>query len=143
MRLDTKNCHLHLNFLNEFDVVPRLDRMYVLSLVDLYRSRFALPPVDSTKGVNASVLFASQSEDEIGNPKVWPLPAPVFIHPGNTILLFLDVTAKDVTDGAGKLRATQINSDVLGSLLFCQVAAHKVAVYLANVEELCAWDSQW
>lgn len=123
-------------------MVPRLDKLYVLSLVDLYRSKFGLPPLDSDNGINASVSHEHESSDEIGASKVWPLCAPVFVHPGDTILLSLDDAAKD-KNGALELRATQVDRDTLGSLLFCRIAAHKVAVYLANVEELCARDSKW
>lgn len=123
-------------------MVPRLDKLYVLSLVDLYRSRFGLPPVNSEDGINASVPHEHESSEEIGASKVWPLRAPVFVHPGDTILLSLDDAAKD-QNGALELRATQVDRDMLGSLLFCRIAAHKVAVYLANMEELCARDSKW
>ena len=36
------------------------------------------------------------------------------------------------------LKIAQIESKTLGSLLFCRIAAHKIAVYLANMEEFCA-----
>lgn len=39
------------------------------------------------------------------------------------------------------LRATLIDSEALGSLLFCRIAAHKVAVYLAKMKALCAINS--
>ena len=125
-----KNCHLNLNFANEFDVVPRLDRSYVLSLVDLYRSRFALPSVDSNSCITAS-------SDETGALKTWPIRAPAFVQPGNIILLCLDRAEKDGYQSP-KLRATEIDHDTFGLLLFCKVTVHKVAIYLANVEELCA-----
>ena len=139
-QIKTENCHLHLNFLNEFDVVPRLDKLYVLSLVDLYRSRFGLPPDNTDNDTHDSVPHGYESSDRIGASKTWPLHAPVFVHPGNTILLSLEDAAKDKS-GALKLRATQVDHPTLGSLLFCRTAAHKIAVYLANIQELCARDS--
>ncbi|KAI4139913.1 MAG: hypothetical protein L6R39_006051 [Caloplaca ligustica] len=141
MRLESANCHLHLNFLNEFDVVPRLDRLYVLSLVDLYRSRFALPPVDSDNYFKNLVPREPTLLDRKGAAKIWPLHAAVYVHPGDTILLSLDEAVKN-KDGAAQLRATRIDHVTLGSLLFCQIAAHKVAIYLVNMEELCAQDSK-
>ena len=70
-------------------------------------------------------------------PAAWPLPTPVLVHAGDTVLLSLDEEMDHKAETI-HLRATQIDSDALGSLLFCRVAAHKVAVYLANVEALCA-----
>ena len=135
-RLKNENCHLHVNFLNEFDLVPRLDRSYVLSLIDLYRSRFSLPPIKSDGSTDSSL--ASTALTMVANaPDAWPLPAPVFVHPGDTVLLSHD-EEMDHEDETIHLRATHIDSDALGSLLFCRVAAHKVAVYLANMEALCA-----
>ncbi|CAL8580657.1 hypothetical protein XPA_006377 [Xanthoria parietina] len=139
-QIKTEDRHLHLNFLNEFDVVPRLDKLYVLSLVDLYRSKFGLPPENTDNDIHDSVPHGYESSDKIGASKTWPLHAPVFVHPGNTILLSLEDAAKDKS-GALRLRATQVNHPTLGSLLFCRIAAHKIAVYLANIQELCARDS--
>lgn len=139
-QIKTKNCHLHLNFLNEIDVVPRLDKSYVLSLVDLYRSKFGLPPENTDNDIHGSVPHGYESSDKIGASKTWPLHAPVFVHPGNTILLSLEDAANDKSEVL-KLRATQVNHPTLGSLLFCRIAAHKIAVYLANIQELCARDS--
>ena len=68
--------------------------------------------------------------------KIWPLPAPIFVHPGDTVLLSLEEVPDD-GDGIARLRATQVDSQALGSLLFCRITAHKVAVYLANMEEFC------
>lgn len=121
-------------------MVPRLDRTYVLSLVDLYRSKFGLPPVDSNNGL---LEYEPESSDETtgASSKVWPLPAPIFVHPGDTILLYLGNAAGDA-DGRVGIRATQIDSVTLGSLLYCRTAAHKVAVYLANVGKLCARDGE-
>ena len=139
LRLENEHCHFHVNFLNEFDLVPRLDRSYVLSLIDLYRSRFSLPPIisdgstDSSLATTALTLVASAQD-------AWPLPAPIFVHPGDTVLLSLD-EEMDHENETIHLRATQIDRDALGSLLFCRVAAHKVAVYLANIEALCAMNS--
>ena len=136
LRLENEDCHHHVNFLNEFDLVPRLDRSYVLSLIDLYKSRLSLPPIKSDGSTN-DPLASTALTMVASAPDAWPLPAPDFVHSGDTVLLSLDEET-DHEDETIHLRATQIDSDALGSLLFCRVAAHKIAVYLANMEALCA-----
>lgn len=131
-RVKATNSRMHINFLNEFDIVPRLDRLYVLSLVNLYRNRFSLPPM------NIDGVLENTSSGTASPSKSWTLPTPVFVHPGDNVLLSLE-EGSGGGQGLTRLKGNEVDNRTLGSLLFCGVSAHKIAVYLANIEELCSY----
>ena len=135
LREETKTCRFHINFLNEFDLVPCLDKPYVLSLINLYRTKFSLPPIQSEESVVSSTTVGASSSSNIDTTSFWPLPAPVLVHSGEMVLLSLDESL-DGEYETGKLRATTISNDVLGSLVYCRLAAHKMDLYLTNLSEL-------
>lgn len=131
--------HSHIDFLNEFDLVPRLDRQYVLSLIDLYRSRYSQPPLsaaeDNLKGLGS--LADDLSTAEAATPNFWRLPNPVFYHAGDLVMLSIDESFESEEGESAAVRATEIDHKTLGTLLFCRIAAHKIAVYVVNIEALC------
>ena len=47
------------------------------------------------------------------------------------------LSLQETVDGESHLKAIEINSQTLGSLLFARIAAHNVAVYLSNIEVFC------
>ena len=82
-RLEATRWRVHVNFVNEFDIVPRLDKLYVLSLINLYRNRFLLPlPITTDNAINDPGSFEHTSSLESDLTSSWPLPDPVFVHLG-------------------------------------------------------------
>ena len=82
-----------------------------------------------------SMTDGALPSSDIDTTTFWPLPAPILVHSGEMVLLSLD----ESLDGGyenGKLRATAIQNNVLSSLVYCRLAAHKMDVYLANLREL-------
>ncbi|KAK3389151.1 hypothetical protein B0H63DRAFT_94923 [Podospora didyma] len=105
-----------LAFVNEFDVVPRVDQSYVRSLIDLYRAFYNLGPLmvdaverpenendqsesSSDSNGQAYVLpplefqeegFKEEILEEKNTKVVWKLPLPEYNNYGDVILLRKD-----------------------------------------------------
>ncbi|KAF5025920.1 hypothetical protein F66182_1955 [Fusarium sp. NRRL 66182] len=143
---------LCVNIINEFDVVTRADKPYILSMVDLARAMLDLPP-------NASVL-AHETDDEIvgaaleathdkesklisrlsrpheknvhvEDANVWRLPRPFYHHVGHEVVLLLRLL-----EGRMALRAVEMMPTDFQKLLFCRVAVHGKRCYGERIEAL-------
>ena len=134
-------------FVNEFDIVPRVDQAYIRSLVDLYRASYDLEPL-ATKAMtqeNAETPYVLpplrfQTDQENGPAdrdsqrepkKVWKLPVPEYHIAGEIVLL-----RKDRVSGARILRAYNISHHQYERLLYVGTQTHSRTYYHDRVELL-------
>lgn len=144
---------LCLNIINEFDVVSRADKPYILSLVELSRTvlrTVPLPPTSSTKDDAIDTSHGITSKDKIDSlwpistqstglekklintaTNVWNLPEPSYHHVGPRIVFVMRLH-----EGEMSLRAVQVPSTEFQTLLFCRTAVHGKARYGERVEML-------
>ncbi|KAK3370940.1 hypothetical protein B0T24DRAFT_577929 [Lasiosphaeria ovina] len=139
---------LLINFVNEYDMVSRSDKAYIRSILDLYRSRYGLPPVANTHlterllrdgGLGNSPSIASIAVH--AGPKVgvtWPLPAPVFHLVGDIVVLRVCFDAPEADDviPEASLKADKVSPDEFGKLLFCDLSVHRRTAYLERLNML-------
>lgn len=71
---------LWLNIVNEYDVITRADKAYILSLVDLLRSVYGKLPLKNTSGI-------SQDSQNSGTSSYWTLQESEYRHYGDMIVL--------------------------------------------------------
>lgn len=143
----TDNCkrlpqvNVVLALVNEYDLVTRADKPYLNSLVDLYRSRYGLPPLH-TPALTSLAAHAGAA----GGKGMWPLPPPQFQLLGDIIVLKSCVgPAGDDESDATKfvhhsLQPVRLTADEFGRLLFCDVAVHRRVVYLERMDMLARVD---
>ncbi|KAH6651230.1 hypothetical protein F5144DRAFT_617854 [Chaetomium tenue] len=130
-----------LALVNEYDLVTRADKPYLNSLVDLYRSRYGLPPLHTP---TLSSLAAHTGAG--GGKGMWPLPPPQFQLLGDVIVLksCAEPAGDDESDATKfvhhSLQAVQLTADEFGRLLFCDVAVHRRVVYLERMDMLTRVD---
>lgn len=144
---------LCLNIINEFDVVSRADKPYILSLVELSRAMLRTAPHPPTPNTNETPLETGRgitSKDDMdplspistqptGLEKklintatnVWNLPEPSYHHVGPRIVFVMRLH-----EGEMGLRAVQVPSTEFQTLLFCRTAVHGKARYGERVEML-------
>jgi hypothetical protein len=145
--LKRRNVGLILAFVNEYDIVPRADRSYVRSIVDLYRSRYGLGSVTTPSSMTSlpkptSSEAALQSEtDSLSNSvmdKIWPLPQPTYRVVGEIVILQSTALSKsiDLDPSAKTVRAVKVSSGEFSNLLFCDLGVHKRRIYLQRLELL-------
>ncbi|OJJ96175.1 hypothetical protein ASPACDRAFT_1891107 [Aspergillus aculeatus ATCC 16872] len=129
-RLPTNLC---LNLINEFDLVTRADKNYVLSLVNLLRPRDDPSLVDAEADAGceqASGLFSDYAEG------CWPLPRSLYSHVGPRIVLFMRLGSSQ--EHSPQLRAASISRNEFDRLLFCRLSVHKRKYYAQTVGQLVA-----
>ncbi len=126
---------LCLNIINEFDVVSRADRPYILCLVNLIRSLYGQPAilddgVEFTRDMDPPGSRASQQA--AGPENVWPVPPPMYHHVGSRVLLLTRL------DDGGRicLKACEVTEEAFQQLLFCRVEVHRRACYSDRIRRL-------
>ncbi|RSM12705.1 hypothetical protein CDV31_006172 [Fusarium ambrosium] len=141
---------LCLNIINEFDVVSRADKPYILSLVEFSRDVLrTVPksptqenPIETGRGltfkddIDSLSPISSQStglERGFVNQftNVWNLPEPFYHHVGPRIVFVMRLH-----EGEMGLRAVQVPPAEFQTLLFCRTAVHGKARYGERVEML-------
>ncbi|KAM0561293.1 hypothetical protein ACHAPJ_003172, partial [Fusarium lateritium] len=143
---------LCLNIINEFDVVTRADKPYILSLVDLARINLNLPPKtafsddESDEEIVSAALEATQEEESkmtskatrkleenlhTEDPNFWHLPKLSYHHVGSNVVLLMRLV-----EGEMKLRAVEVTPTEFRKLLFCRIAVHGKSRYGERVEAL-------
>ncbi|KAF4982511.1 hypothetical protein FZEAL_1882 [Fusarium zealandicum] len=146
---------LCLNIINEFDIVSRADKPYILSLVDLVRSKLELPtetPVsnqDRSEDIVAAALDATQAAETAPlpslssfytepegdfsstDPNFWRLPQPLYHHVGTRVVFAMRLAGHEIG-----LRAVEVPPLEFQQLLFCRIAVHFKARYGERVEML-------
>ncbi|KAK4096073.1 alpha/beta-hydrolase [Parathielavia hyrcaniae] len=81
--------NLVLTVVNEHDAVPRADRPYLESLVDLYRSRYGLPPLHmpALSGLALGAANHAAAGTSSACKGAWPVPAAQFCLLGDVVVL--------------------------------------------------------
>jgi hypothetical protein len=138
---------LCVNIINEFDVVTRADKPYILSLVDIARSMLDLPPNNAVpesatdKMIIDAALKATDTEESrlprqlkvmnIDESKFWHLPQPLYHHVGPRVVLLMRLV-----EGKMSLKAVEVTPSEFQKLLFCRVAVHGKRIYAERMEVL-------
>lgn len=136
-----------INIINEFDVVTRADKPYILSLVDIVRSTLDLPPKSQvsesatdeetiyaalkTTDTNESGLSYQFEGLDIDQSKFWRLPQSLYHHVGPRIVLLMRLA-----EGEMSLKAVEVTPSEFQRLLFCRVAVHGKRIYAERVKAL-------
>ncbi|KAI1111524.1 Alpha/Beta hydrolase protein [Nemania sp. NC0429] len=120
-----------LNLVNEYDLVSRLDKGYVRSLLRLYGSKAPDIPEES-----------SWTDDEVVG-KYWPLPTSDFQHIGSIVVLRTELPDLQLYNKAGsevstgvRVTAWSVTSESLSELIFCQLQVHRRKYYREKIEQL-------
>lgn len=143
---------LSLNIINEFDLVSRVDRSYIRTLVDLYRSIYDLPAAQdhdfqtTIAAPGAKTLSNNNIKDDEEawrekSEKYWIIPNPVYRHVGKRVVLKLGIIPTQ--DGYHEsncnptrqlaLSALCIPNDEFAKLLFCRVTVHSRVCYQERI----------
>lgn len=143
-------------FVNEYDLVPRADRPYIRSLLDLYRSRHGLPSLTPTPSAEEPMRIPKQdcykpaltglvdgANLGLGVDSSWPLPEPAYHLIGSIVILqqhidMSEIINDDESDSrtlpAMSTRPSVISAKDFGNLLFCDIGVHKRRIYLERLE---------
>lgn len=132
-----------LSFVNEFDMVPRADQLYIRSIIDMYRARYGLPC--------CSAQPSRQGTDTAGQivaPRVlrWALPLPCYQLVGDIILSRRAARVLVPHDGACEATAAsfqptqfyKVHPSDFCELVFCDIGVHKRRIYLERMGNLQA-----
>ncbi|KAH6952683.1 Alpha/Beta hydrolase protein [Fusarium avenaceum] len=136
-----------VNIINEFDVVTRADKPYILSLVDIVRSTLDLPPKNqvSESATDEETIYAALKATDtnesrlsyqfegldIDQSKFWRLPQSLYHHVGPRVVLLMRLV-----EGEMSLKAVEVTPFEFQKLLFCRVAVHGKRIYAERVEKL-------
>ena len=123
-----------LNIINEFDLVTRADKPYILSLVNLIRLIYNQDPP------------SSEDTDSTSNETNWPLPPSMYRHVGPKVVFLMRLPDQG---GSLQLRAVEMSTPQFEKLLFCRIPVHRRLCYAQRVELLAGgrfngangWDS--
>lgn len=119
-----------LNIINEFDLVTRADKPYILSLVNLIRLIHNEDPLSSeyTDDTEPSLTTDSTSGDNS-----WPLPPSMYHHIGPKVVFLMRLPDQG---GSLQLRAVEVSTPQFEKLLFCRIPVHRRPCYAQRVELL-------
>ncbi|KAF4997176.1 hypothetical protein FGRMN_4071 [Fusarium graminum] len=138
---------LCVNLINEFDVVTRADKPYILSLVDIARAMLNLPPKSAVpepatneRIVDAALEATKDEESKLSHklkelnitaPKTWHLPQPLYHHVGPRVVLLMRLVESEMN-----LKAVEVTPSEFQKLLFCRVAVHSRKRYEERITAL-------
>ena len=145
-------------FVNEFDIVPRVDQVYLRSIIDLYRAgynlapmmnaavppesrhiaapvgriadlaNFLLPPLQFEEGEEEEER--QNRDNENGGPPDWRLPQPEYHIVGDVVLLRKDRVSNTAGNGFVRvLRAFSLPLADYQKLLYCGTETHSRTYY--------------
>ncbi|KAF5613119.1 alpha beta-hydrolase [Fusarium subglutinans] len=136
-----------VNVINEFDVVTRADKPYILSLVDVARAMLDLLPKaaisehETSEGIVSAALGSTRddkrrlSDDSVDFPvkesNFWRFPQPFYHHVGPRLILLTRYV-----DNQMSLKAVEISSSEFQKLLFCRVTVHGKRFYEERIGAL-------
>jgi hypothetical protein len=136
-----------VNIINEFDVVTRADKPYILSLVDVARAMLDLPPkaniseLETSEEIVSAALEATRDEkrrlsDEsedfpVKESNFWRFPQPVYNHVGPRVILLARFVDNQIS-----LKAVEVSTSEFQKLLFCRVAVHGKRLYEERIGAL-------
>lgn len=132
-----------LNIVNEFDIVARADRSYILSLANLIRSIYGLRHLEDADAQLAGAVGADPVTANARRPSqnptpegTWPMLPAQYTHVGPLILLLTRVREDENGEQALRFRAVEISQAKLVSMLFCRVNVHRRQCYAERVKLL-------
>ena len=144
---DSQGLKQPLAFVNERDLVPRVDSDYVRSLLELYRISKGYSPSQKggpikqgehshapkrRLGEDTPELQTLSGADSVGGAtREWLLPKPNFYNFGKII-----VSRNATPDDDFTLRPVSVHPDEFSKLLFCDVRVHSRRTYVENAEAL-------
>ena len=153
-----RNRGLNLAFVNEFDMVCRVDQSYFRSLIDLYRSVYGLEPVmkdeisrkeekpgvlniEDTQYVLPPLDFQNTDQKVTVNPiehRLWPLPKAEYHTFGDLVLLRKEqhTHVKPEERPNKELRALSIRAQDFENLLYCGIKTHSRTYYGERMESV-------
>ncbi|KAH7154874.1 Alpha/Beta hydrolase protein [Dactylonectria estremocensis] len=142
-----------LSIINEFDLVSRADRPYIMTLANLIRSIYGKSPLpihEEMPSIASDTLDNSPvhpswpkntvTTDAPDNPNkrsrpvegtAWPVPRLFYHHVGSRIVLLMRLESDDI-----RLRAVEVPSSEFEKLLFCRIAVHSGRRYSERVQLL-------
>ncbi|KAK4225447.1 Alpha/Beta hydrolase protein [Podospora fimiseda] len=135
---------VHLNIVNEFDMVSRVDGPYILNMVNLLRGMYGmngLTPEEPAKGgggeLKAAMTWSSEETQYGGSSEggIWCLPPSLYRHVGKIVVLAIRLEGEGEED-EGVMRALDVPKEVLEGLLFCRLEVHKRVKYAERVKLL-------
>ncbi|KAK2612773.1 hypothetical protein QQS21_001225 [Conoideocrella luteorostrata] len=132
-----------LAIVNEYDMVPRADKTYIQSLIDLYRSKYGLSRAGTDPGeVHGSGLPSPIMPGSVDR-STWPLPKPMYYLLGDIVISksFPHTSPISTADSASDLTARpslsyrmfRVSQDQFSSYLFCGLGVHKRRIYLERI----------
>lgn len=133
-----------LNFINEFDLVSRADGPYILSLVNLHRSIYHMPPMQGmdpsgnniTEDITSLATFESGSA-ESRTDRIWTSPRAFYTHAGERVVLRMQLCEESTSSGDHdemELKAFRVEEQAFQKLLFCRIIVHSRIEYRKRVE---------
>ncbi|KAK0510053.1 hypothetical protein JMJ35_007447 [Cladonia borealis] len=153
-----RNRGLNLAFVNEFDMVCRVDHSYLRSLIDLYRSVYGLNPVmkdeiarkeekpgvsimEDTQYVLPPLDFQNTDQEAAVNPTengLWPLPKAEYHIFGDLVLLRKEhnTCVKPNERPSKELRALSIRAQDFEKVLYCGIRTHSRTYYGDRMESV-------
>ncbi|KAF4956178.1 hypothetical protein FGADI_3989 [Fusarium gaditjirri] len=136
-----------VNVINEFDVVTRADKPYILSLVDVARAMLDLPPrtniseLETSEEIVSVALEATRDENRrlsddsedvpVKESNLWRFPRALYHHFGPRVVLLTRFI-----DNQMSLKAVEISTSEFKKLLFCRVAVHGKSLYEERINAL-------
>ncbi|KAI0096239.1 Alpha/Beta hydrolase protein [Nemania sp. FL0031] len=124
--------HSHvLNIVNEYDLVSRLDKDYVRSIIRLFNSE-----APSTNGEEPHT-----TEEKGDSDRIWPLPIPELQHIGSIVVLKtelpnLQLDSMRPSELSTRVTAWSVTSGSMSELVFCKLQVHKRKYYREKIEQL-------
>jgi hypothetical protein len=153
---------LFLSFINEGDPVPRADKAYVRSLIDLYTSPAPRTPVVTNNpflsllsdhnNISTSNLLGKKKKHRLkptnhsttvlhdpygysSAPAIWPVPPAALSNAGRLVLLRVPFN-NGQSNNPEEVVACTTSDDELRGVIFGDPLMHQMKVYLRRVEVL-------
>lgn len=123
---------LWLNVVNEYDVIARADKAYILSLVDLLRSVYRKLPLENTSGI-------SQGSQNSGTSSYWALQESEYRHYGDMIVLQVSQKRPNLSgesvliDDGLSVSPWKVSWADYSQLLFTRIRVHARTFYERSV----------
>ena len=153
-----RNRGFNLAFVNEFDMVCRIDHSYLRSLIDLFRSVYGLGPgmndeivrqeekpgtsnTEDTQYVLPPLNFPNVDQKAAVNPtedRPWALPIPDYHTFGDLVLLRKEhnTRVESKQRSSKELRALSIRAQDFEMLLYCGIKVHSRTHYEDRMESV-------
>jgi hypothetical protein len=123
-----------LNFINEYDLVGRLDNNYSRSMALLYKLLDTQAPESSPSTQREDIADVHQT--------TWQCPPPELQHVGELVVLRVEVptfgpgSSNVLQTTSSKLSAWEVTAAGLSELVFCRLTVHKREAYKSRIDLL-------